>query len=163
MLPCHALLVLIYLRFSQHRLTESKLGLAILHNILQLPFSVYLMRNSFEGIPKEMAEAAVVNGAGFLFAVRRIFLPLVMSGMVTVAFAAFITSWNEFLGALILMKKETTFTVPIMMTEVITSQFGSVNRSGLLASVIVSILPCLIVYPLLQRHYISCPLSGAVK
>jgi multiple sugar transport system permease protein len=163
MLPFQALLVPIYLMFAKIGLTASKLGLAILHTILQLPFSIYLMRNSFEGIPKEMEEAAVVDGASSLFALRRIFLPLVLPGMVTVALFAFITSWNEFLGALILMNKEDSFTVPVMMTGVITGQFGSVNWGGLQASVIVSILPCLLVYVLLQRYYISGLLSGAVK
>ena len=163
MLPFQALLVPIYLLLSHLGLTASKPGLAILHTMLQLPFSVYLMRNSFEAIPKEMEEAAVVDGATSLFALRRIFLPLVMPGMVTVALFAFITSWNEFLGALILMNTETSFTVPIMMTGVITGQFGSVNWGGLQASVIISILPCLLVYLLLQRYYISGLLSGAVK
>ena len=163
MLPFQALLVPLYLMLSHLGLTATKPGLAILHTMLQLPFSIYLMRNSFEAIPKEMEEAAVVDGAHSLFALRRIFLPLVMPGMVTVALFAFITSWNEFLGALILMNNETSFTVPIMMTGVITGQFGSVNWGGLQASVIVSILPCMIVYLLLQRYYISGLLSGAVK
>ena len=163
MLPFQALLVPLYLLFSHMGLTASKLGLAILHTMLQLPFSIYLMRNSFEAVPKEMEEAAVVDGASSFFALRRIFLPLVMPGMVTVALFAFIASWNEFLGALILMNDEKQFTVPIMMTGVSSGQFGSVNWGGLQASVIVSILPCLLVYLLLQRYYISGLLSGAVK
>ncbi len=163
MLPFQALLVPLYLLFSHIGLTASKLGLAILHTMLQLPFSIYLMRNSFEGIPKEMEEAAVVDGATSLFTLRRIFLPLVMPGMVTVALFAFITSWNEFLGALILMNDEKQFTVPIMMTGVSSGNFGSVNWGGLQASVIVSILPCLIIYLLLQRYYMTGLLSGAVK
>ncbi len=163
MLPFQALLVPLYLMLNVLGLTATKVGLAILHTILQLPFSIYLMRNSFEAIPKEMEEAAVVDGASSLFAFRRIFLPLVLPGVVTVALFAFITSWNEFLGALILMNNENAFTVPIMMTGVITGQFGAVNWGGLQASVIISILPCLIVYLLLQRYYISGLLSGAVK
>ncbi|MEO6300227.1 MAG: carbohydrate ABC transporter permease [Paracoccaceae bacterium] len=163
MLPFQALLVPLYLLFSHIGLTASKLGLAILHTMLQLPFSIYLMRNSFEAIPKEMEEAAVVDGASSLFTLRRVFLPLVLPGMVTVALFAFIASWNEFLGALILMNDEKQFTVPIMMTGVRTGDFGSVNWGGLQASVIISILPCLLIYVLLQRYYISGLLSGAVK
>jgi multiple sugar transport system permease protein len=121
------------------------------------------MRNSFEGIPKEIEEASVVDGASSFFAFRRIFLPLVLPGMVTVALFAFIASWNEFIGALIIMNSEAAFTVPIMMTGVMTGNFGSVNWGALQASVIVSILPCMIVYLLLQRYYISGLLSGAVK
>lgn len=163
MVPYQAMLIPIYLMFSKLGLTGSQFGLAILHTILQLPFSIYLMRNSFEGIPKEMEEAAVMDGASSLFALRRVFLPLVAPGMVTVALFAFITSWNEFLGALILMNTESSFTVPIMLTGVVSGNFGSVSWGALQASVMLSILPCLLVYVLLQKYYISGFLSGAVK
>ena len=163
MLPFQALLIPLYLLLNDLGLMASKPGLAVLHTILQLPFSIYLMRNSFEAIPKEMEEAAVVDGASSFFAFRRIFLPLVAPGIVTVALFAFITSWNEFIGALILMNHEDSFTVPIMMTGVMTGNFGAINWGGLQASVIVSILPCMVVYLLLQRYYISGLLSGAVK
>ena len=163
MVPYQALLVPLYLMFSKLGLTASLFGLAVLHTILQLPFSIYLMRNSFEAIPKEMEEAAVMDGASSFFALRRVFLPLVAPGMVTVALFAFITSWNEFIGALILMNSEASFTVPIMLTGVVSGDFGSVNWGGLQASVMVSILPCLLVYLLLQKYYVSGFLSGAVK
>ena len=163
MVPYQALLVPLYLMFAKLGLTGTQFGLAILHTILQLPFSIYLMRNSFEGIPREMEEAAVVDGASSLFTLRRVFLPLVAPGMVTVALFAFIASWNEFLGALILMNTESSFTVPIMLTGVVSGDFGSVNWGGLQASVIVSIVPCLVVYVLLQKYYVSGFLSGAVK
>ncbi|MEO8242453.1 MAG: carbohydrate ABC transporter permease [bacterium] len=163
MIPYQALLVPLYLMFSKLGLTGSQFGLAILHTVLQLPFSVYLMRNSFEGIPKEMEEAAVMDGASSFFTLRRVFVPLVAPGMVTVALFAFVASWNEFLGALIMMNTESSFTVPIMLTGVITGNFGSVNWGALQASVIISILPCLLVYVLLQKYYVSGFLSGAVK
>ena len=163
MVPYQALLVPLYLMFSKLGLTASLFGLAVLHTILQLPFSIYLMRNSFEAIPKEMEEAAVMDGASSFFALRRVFLPLVAPGMVTVALFAFISSWNEFIGALILMNSEASFTVPIMLTGVVSGDFGSVNWGGLQASVMVSILPCLLVYLLLQKYYVSGFLSGAVK
>ena len=163
MVPYQALLVPLYLMFAKLGLTASQFGLAILHTILQLPFSIYLMRNSFEAVPREMDEAALVDGASSLFTLRRVFLPLVMPGMVTVALFAFVTSWNEFLGALIMMNSEDSFTVPIMLTGVVSGDFGSVNWGGLQASVIVSMLPCLLVYVLLQKYYVSGFLSGAVK
>jgi multiple sugar transport system permease protein len=163
MIPYQALLVPHYLMFSKLGLTNSFLGLAIVHTVLQLPFSVYLMRNSFEAIPRELEEAAVVDGSSSFFILRRVFLPLVMPGMVTVALFAFIMSWNELLGALIFMSSETLFTVPVMLTGVATGNFGAVSWGGLQAGVIVSILPCAAVYVLLQKYYISGLLSGAVK
>jgi multiple sugar transport system permease protein len=163
MVPYQALLVPMFLMFSKLGLTASPLGLAILHAVLQLPFSVYLMRNSFEAIPKELEEAARVDGASTAFQLRRVFMPLAMPGMVTVALFAFIASWNEFIGALILMNTESAFTVPIMLTGVVSGDFGAVDWGALQASVIVSILPCLAVYLALQKYYVSGLLAGAVK
>jgi multiple sugar transport system permease protein len=138
-------------------------GLAIVHTILQIPFSVYLMRNSFEGVPKELEEAAVIDGCSTFASFRRIFLPLVLPGMVTVALFAFITSWNEFLAALIFMNKETAFTVPIMLVSVRTGHLGAVDWGALQAGIMISILPCILVYVFLQKYYVSGLLSGAVK
>lgn len=163
MVPYQALLVPLYLMFAKLGLTASHFGLAILHTILQLPFSVYLMRNSFEAVPKELEEAARVDGASTAFQLRRVFIPLALPGMVTVALFAFITSWNEFIGALILMNTESAFTVPIMLTGVVSGDFGSVDWGALQASVVVSMLPCLLVYLALQKYYVSGLLAGAVK
>jgi multiple sugar transport system permease protein len=163
MIPYQALLTPLYLLFSTLGLTNTHVGLAIIHTILQLPFSVYLMRNSFEGIPREIEEAAVVDGCSSFQILRRVFLPLVIPGMVTVALFAFIMSWNEFIAALIFMSRETSFTIPVMLTSVSTGIFGSVNWGALQAGVIISIIPCLLIYLLLQRYYVSGFLSGAVK
>jgi multiple sugar transport system permease protein len=163
MVPYQALIVPLYLMFSKLGLTASHLGLAILHTILQLPFSVYLMRNSFEAVPRELEEAARVDGASTVFQLRRVFMPLAVPGVVTVALFAFITSWNEFLGALILMNTESAFTVPIMLTGVVSGDFGSVDWGALQASVVISMLPCLCVYLALQKYYVSGLLAGAVK
>ena len=93
----------------------------------------------------------------------RIFLPLAVPGLVTVALFAFINSWNEFLAALIFMNRDTSFTVPILLVSVRAGKFGAVDWGALQASVIISIIPCLAVYLALQRYYISGLLSGAVK
>ncbi len=93
--------------FAQLRLTNTLIGLAIVHTVIQLPFSLYIMRNSFAAVPKELEDAAVTDGANSLQVLVRIFLPAVVPAVVTVALFAFVTSWNEFLGALVMMSKET--------------------------------------------------------
>ena len=163
MIPYQAMLTPLYLMFSTLKLTNTHVGLAVVHTILQLPFSVYLMRNSFEGIPRELEEAAVMDGCSSLQILRRVFLPLVLPGMVTVSLFAFIMSWNEFIAALVFMSRETSFTVPVMLTGVSTGIFGVVDWGALQAGVIVSVIPCVGVYLLLQRYYVSGLLSGAVK
>ena len=163
MIPYQALLIPLYLTFSKIGLANSLLGLAIVHTILQVPFSVYLMRNAFESVPRELEEAAVIDGCNPVQSFRRVFLPLVLPGLVTVALFAFITSWNEFLAALIFMNKETSFTIPILLVSVRTGHLGAVDWGALQAGVMVSIIPCVLIYVLLQKYYVSGLLSGAVK
>lgn len=163
MIPYQALLIPIYLNFSKIGLANSHLGLAIVHAVLQLPFSIYLMRNAFEAIPREIEEAALIDGATSFQVLRRIFLPLVIPGVVTVMLFTFINSWNEFLAALIFMNKESSFTMPIMLVSVRTGRLGAVDWGALQAGVIVSILPCILIYVLLQKYYVSGFLNGAVK
>jgi len=163
MIPYQALLIPLYLTFSKIGLANSLLGLAIVHTILQVPFSVYLMRNAFESVPRELEEAAVIDGCNPVQSFRRVFLPLVMPGLVTVALFAFITSWNEFLAALIFMNKETSFTIPILLVSVRTGHLGAVDWGALQAGVMISIIPCVLIYVLLQKYYVSGLLSGAVK
>ncbi|MGV8856604.1 MAG: carbohydrate ABC transporter permease [Devosia sp.] len=163
MIPYQAILIPIYLNFSKIGLANSHLGLAIVHSVLQLPFSIYLMRNAFEAIPREIEEAAMIDGASSFTLLRRIFLPLVVPGMVTVTLFTFINSWNEFLAALIFMNKESSFTMPIMLVSVRSGRLGAVDWGALQAGVILSILPCILIYLLLQKYYVSGFLNGAVK
>ena len=121
------------------------------------------MRNSFDGVPRELEEAAVIDGAGSFQIFSRVALPLVLPGIVTIALFAFIASWNELLAALILMSKETEFTVPIMLVGVRTGHFGAVDWGALQAGIIISIIPCIAIYVFLQKYYVSGLLSGAVK
>ena len=163
MAPYQALLTPLYRLFSTLGLTNSYLGLAIIHTILQLPFSIYLMRNSFEALPRELAEAADIDGAGSLQTLWHIFLPAALPSIVTLVLFAFITSWNEFIAALIFMNRENGFTVPVMLVGVRSGHFGSVDWGAVEAGVIISILPCFLIYLLLQKYYVSGFLTGAIK
>jgi multiple sugar transport system permease protein len=163
MIPYQSLLTPLYLTFSKMGLANNHFGLAMVHTILQLPFSIYLMRNSFASIPREIEEAAIVDGSSSFQALRLIFLPLIVPAIVTVALFAFIASWNEFLSALIFMNNEQAFTVPIMLVSVRAGRLGAVDWGALQAGVIISMLPCILIYLLLQKYYVAGFLNGAVK
>jgi multiple sugar transport system permease protein len=163
MIPFQALLTPLYLMFAKLGLANSHIGLAIVHTVIQLPFSIYLMRNSFEAVPKEIEEAALIDNCRPLRMLLKVFIPLVMPGIITVALFAFITSWNEFISALIFMNSEKSFTVPVMLVSVRTGRQSSIDWGALQAGVILSIIPCIAIYLALQRHYVSGFLSGAVK
>jgi multiple sugar transport system permease protein len=150
--------------FAQLKLVNSMLGLAILHTAIQIPFSVYVMRNTFASVPRELEEAAVVDGGNAWQVLIRVFIPNVKPGIITVALFAFVTSWNEFLGALVMMSKGTSFTLPVILAAARTeTSLGGTDWGMLQAGVTISILPCILVYLLLQRYYVSGLLSGAVK
>lgn len=163
-IPYQALLTPIFLMFAQLKLTNSLVGLAIIHTAIQLPFSLYIMRNSFEAIPKELEEAAVIDGCNTFQLLIRICIPSVVPSIVTVALFAFITSWNEFLGALVMLNKGEMFTLPLVLAASRTvNMLGGTDWGMLQAGVTVSIIPCVGVYLLLQKYYVSGLLTGAVK
>jgi multiple sugar transport system permease protein len=163
-IPYQALLTPIFLMFAQLQITNTLLGLAIIHTHIQLPFSLYVMRNSFEAVPRELDEAAVIDGAGSWQVLTRVFLPSVRPAIITVALFAFITSWNEFLGALVMMNRGSSFTLPLVLwTNRATTSLGGTDWGVLQAGVTISIVPCVLFYLLLQRYYVSGLTSGAVK
>jgi multiple sugar transport system permease protein len=163
-IPYQALLTPLFLMFSDLGLTNSLVGLAIVHTAIQFPFSLYVMRNSFEAVPKELEEAAMIDGAGSLQILRRIFLPAVVPAIITVVLFAFIISWNEFLGALVMMTDGAKFTLPLILANSRTANvLGGTDFGMLQAGITISIIPCVLVYLLLQRYFVSGLLTGAVK
>ncbi|HZP20747.1 MAG TPA: carbohydrate ABC transporter permease [Bauldia sp.] len=163
-IPYQALLTPIFFMFASLKLTNTLVGLAIVHTTIQLPFSVYIMRNSFEAVPRELEEAAFIDGCSTWQVLLRILLPAIRAAIVTVALFAFITSWNEFLGALVMMNKGTAFTLPLILSNARQeTSIGGTDWGMLQAGITISIVPCVLFYLLLQKYYVSGFLSGAVK
>jgi len=164
--PYQALLTPIFLMFASLpiKLTNTLVGLAILHTAIQLPFSLYIMRNSFESVPRELEEAALTDGANSLQALRSIFLPAVVPAIVTVMLFAFVTSWNEFLGALVLLSRASTFTLPLILaTARAETSLGGTDWGMLQAGITIAMIPCIGIYLLLQKYYVSGFTQGALK
>ena len=162
--PYQSLLTPIFFMFAQLHLTNTLVGLAIVHTTIQIPFSLYIIRNSFEAVPREIEEAAVIDGASLFQVLTFICLPAIRPAIVTVALFAFITSWNEFLGALVIMNRSATFTLPLMLANARQeTSIGGTDWGLLQAGITISIVPCVLFYLLLQRYYVSGFTSGAVK
>ncbi|MCX5514314.1 carbohydrate ABC transporter permease [Kaistia algarum] len=163
MIPFQSILTPIFLILTWLGLQNTLSGLVLVYVTLQLPFSIFMMRNAFDAVPKEIEEAARIDGAKSIALLVRIMMPLVWPGVVTVAIFAFLNSWNEFLAALVLMTDQSQFTLPIMMTAVQSGRFGAVDWGAVQAGVTVMMIPCLILFLLLQRFYIRGLTAGAVK
>ena len=163
MVPYPSILIALYLLLSKVGLQNSLVGLSLVLVVFQLPFSVYMMRNSFEAFPAELVEAALVDGASEFTAMRRIVLPGVVPGIVTIGLFSFLTSWNEFLAPLIFLNDGSKFTLPVMLVNVRSGAFGTIDYGALQAGIVVAMVPCIVLFMALQRFYISGLVAGAVK
>lgn len=163
MIPFQSILTPIFLVLTKIGLHNTLTGLVCVYVTLQLPFSIFMMRNAFDAVPREIEEAARMDGANNVTMLLRVMLPLVWPGIVTIALFAFLGAWNEFLAALVLMTDQSKFTLPIMMTALQSGRFGAIDWGAVQAGVTVMMVPCLVLFLLLQRFYIRGLMAGAVK
>jgi len=163
MVPFQGILIPLFTLLNTIGLTDNLLGLVLVYTTFQLPFAVFVMRNSFFSVPRELEETAMIDGLSTFGILRRALLPIVTPGMATVALYAFIFAWNEFLAALILLTTQENFTLPIALVNIQTGQFGHVDIGVLSAGATVATIPCLLAFLLLQRYYVSGLSAGSVK
>ncbi|ONI60572.1 hypothetical protein ALI44B_08180 [Leifsonia sp. ALI-44-B] len=163
MVPYATILIPLFMVMSWLGLANTTIGLALVQIMFHLPFSTFLMRNSFDSIPREIEEAALVDGCGTFSSFRHISLPLVVPGIVTVALFGFIASWNEFLAPLIFLSGENSYTLPVMLVNLSSGQYGEVDYGALQAGIVVTIVPVLVLYLFLQRYYVSGLVNGALR
>jgi len=163
MVPFQSILTPLFLVLSRLGLQDSLLGLVLVYTTLQLPFSVYLMRNAFEAIPREIDEAARMDGCDSFALLPLVLLPLVRPNLVTVGIFAFLASWNEFLAALVFLTDNDRYTLPVLMSALRNGMYGTVDWGAVQAGVTVMMLPCLVIFLLLQRYYVRGLTAGAVK
>ena len=131
--------------------------------LFQLPFATFMMRISFEAVPKELEESALVDGAGSLAALRRIMLPAVRPGLITVGLFAFLAAWNDFIAPLILINDDKKSPLPLAIATLRQQTTFTVDYGATEAGVVVMAVPCLLLFVLLQRHYVRGFMSGAIK
>jgi multiple sugar transport system permease protein len=163
MVPYATILLPLYIVLGRLGLQNSLIGLALVLVMFQLPFGIYLMRNSFESVPKELEEAALVDGASSFGALRHVSLRIVLPGVVTVALFSFLTSWNEYLAPLIFLNDGSKYTLPVMLVNIRYSSYNIIDFGALQAGMVVAMVPCLLVYLVLQRFYVSGLVTGALR
>ena len=163
MIPFQAVLTPLFLELHSLHLLNSLLGLALFYTTFNLPIGVYVMRNSFSQVPREIVDAARVDGASVPTTLMSVLRPLVLPGIATTALYAFLFSWTEFLGALSFLTNDSLFTLPVALSNVETGTYGAVNYGLLLAGAVIAMIPCIIVYTALQRYYVRGLVSGALK
>jgi multiple sugar transport system permease protein len=163
MIPFQSVVIPLFVVLKQLNLTNSLLGVGLVYITFQLPFSIFIMRNAFDKVPRELEESAIIDGASQPRMLLNVMLPLVMPGLVTIGLFAFLAAWNEFFGALILLTSQKSFTLPILLLSARQGLWYNIDWGALQAGVTITMIPCLVFYVLLQRYYVSGLSAGAVK
>jgi N,N'-diacetylchitobiose transport system permease protein len=162
MLPQAGLVIPLYVVLAKYGLTGELMGLVLTHLVILLPFAVWTLRGFIMGIPRELEEAAMVDGSSRLGAFVRILLPLVAPGLVATSVFVFITSWNEYLFARVILTDQANQTLTVWL-----SYFYGTSRNtdwgGLMAASTLTAIPVVIFFLLVQRKIAFGLTAGAVK
>jgi multiple sugar transport system permease protein len=161
MFPPIVTAVPLFLMMRDLRLINTISSLVIVYTALNLPFVVWMMRGFFNELPRELEEAAVVDGDSRLGALVRVILPLVAPGLAATAVFCLIVSWNEFLLALVLTQTDSAMTLPVGIAGRVTQyeiKWGVMSAAG-----VVAMVPILVFALAVQRYLVRGLSLGAVK
>ena len=160
MIPGISFLLPWFTIFSALGLRNRYTALVLSHMLVALPFIVWIMIPNFESIPRELEEAAWIDGCSQYGAFLRVSLRLSTPGIVTASLLAFIFSWNNFMFSLVLAGRDTT-TLPVAVFQFVS--YAYIDWGGLMAASVAITLPIIILALCLQKHIISGLTAGAVK
>ncbi|MGX1225198.1 carbohydrate ABC transporter permease [Streptomyces ambofaciens] len=160
--PFVLLIIPLFLILKNLGLINSVPGLVMVYVVWSLPFALWMLAGYVRAVPRELEEAAAVDGAGRLRTLVSVTAPLLAPGIVATALFAFITAWNEFFFALVLLKTPEKQTLPVILTHFIGAE-GVADLGPLAAAAFLATLPSLVVFALIQRRITGGMLAGAVK
>lgn len=161
LIPIHALLVPMYIQLNNAGLTNKWYTLLFPYIGFGLPLSIMLVESFIETIPKELEEAASIDGCGFWRTIFQIIFPLASPILSTVAIIQFFAVWNEFTFSLILVNKDTLRTVPVGLTMF--KGAYTVDYPRMMTGIMITMLPVMILYFAFSRRIIDGMVAGAVK
>jgi multiple sugar transport system permease protein len=162
MVPYATLLIPLVIWLKMIHLNNTLVGVAIILAVFQLPFAVLMMRISFEAVPRDIPEAARVDGCSDWTVLWRILIHAVKPGLITVGMFAFLAAWNDFMVPLYLLSGDNQ-TLPLALVNMRQQVMGVIDYGATQAGVTVLTLPCVILFLALQRHYVRGFMSGALK
>jgi N,N'-diacetylchitobiose transport system permease protein len=162
MLPAQAMVIPLFIDFRGIGLLDSLFGLILIYAAQALPISIWLLRNFVAAVPKDLEEAAAIDGAGPLRVFWRILFPLVAPGLVATSIFAFITAWNEFIFALTFLGTDQgKYTLPIYVQYFFGR--GTADWGGIMAASTLYTIPVVVFFLIVQRRMVGGLVAGAVK
>ncbi|MGW0700724.1 carbohydrate ABC transporter permease [Streptomyces sp. NPDC002867] len=160
--PFVLVIIPLFLILKNLHLINTLLGLITVYVVWSLPFALWMLVGYVRAVPAELEEAAAVDGAGRLRTLVSVTAPLLAPGIVATALFAFITAWNEFFFALVLLKTPEKQTLPVVLTHFLGAE-GVADLGPLAAAAFLATLPSLVIFAIIQKRITGGMLAGAVK
>lgn len=161
MVPVHCVLIPLFVRFSNLGLTNSLAGLILPYITFSLPMTIFLLVGFFKGMPREMFEAACIDGCNIYQCYFKMAIPLSKTGMSVAALMTFVGNWNELLLAMVFISDTTKKTLPVTLTYFVGPY--STNYVQMFAAVVIAIAPTILVYCMFSNQIVDGLTAGAVK
>ncbi len=160
--PVILIVVPLFLILRPLHLTNTIPGVVLVYMVWSMPFALWMLQGYVAGVPRELEEAAAVDGAGRLRTIVAVVMPLLRPGLIATAMFTFISAWNEFFFALVLLQSPELKTLPLVLARFVGAE-GQVQFGPLAAASVLATVPSLVFFAFLQRRLTSGLLSGAVK
>ena len=161
MFPGTLMIIPIYIIMSKMELLGNILGLVLVYSTTAIPFCVWMLKGYFDTIPKELEEAAIIDGASRFTVFWKVILPLAKPAVAVTALFSFMTAWNEFILAATFMNKESSYTLPVVLWRYAGEH--DVAWGFFAAGSIITALPVIGLFFLLQKNLVSGLTAGGVK
>lgn len=161
MIPFQVLLAPLFSLVNRLGLINTYVGVILPYIAFGLPYQVFVLRGFFRHVPRELTEAAMLDGASHITIFWRIFLPISLPAIAALVILDFVATWNEFAMALVILQDSAKWTLPLGLMSFqgqFSSAYGQLN-----AAIVMTVMPAAIVYLIFQRYFVSGMTSGAVK
>lgn len=161
MVPGQILLIPLFRLLVQYKLINSLFGLSLVYVAVQLPMAIYILRAFFAQIPREMLEAARIDGCGEWGIFWRVMFPIATPAISTIMVINFVQLWNEFLFASVLIQQEAKKTLPLGVLKFVGDVYEDIGRMA--GGMIIAIVPVIVIYMLFSEKFIKGMTQGSVK
>ena len=161
MIPFQVMLAPLFTLVNSLGLINTYVGIILPYLAFGVPYQVFILQGFFRAVPRELSEAALIDGASHITVFRRIFLPISIPVLSALLILDFVSTWNEFAMALVILQDSDMWTLPLGLMSFqgqFSNDYGQLN-----AAIVMTVLPAIIVYLIFQRYFVSGLTSGAVK
>ncbi|HHV62469.1 MAG TPA: carbohydrate ABC transporter permease [Firmicutes bacterium] len=161
MYPYVLVMIPFYMIMMRLGLVDKYIGIILTHTVIALPFSLWMLKGYFDRVPKNLDEAAYIDGCGHIKVLTRIILPISAPGLAVVAFFAFMVSWGDYLFVSILSQSKATTTLTILLQTFMVGR--RIQWEILSTATVICIVPTIILFSIAQKWLVEGLMAGAVK